>query len=143
QSIKKSPLKEGLHVRKNNRSRKKRILITQMNPRSPISEQYRSVLTNLQFAAVDDALQSLLITSYNMHEGKTMTAANLAIVYAQQGKKVLLIDADLRKPTIHYSFRLDNLRGLSSLLVGETTLADTIASSSIDHLDLIPCGPVP
>ncbi len=130
-------------MRKNNRSRTNRLLITQMNPRSPISEQYRTVRTNLQFAAVDDALQSLLITSSNMDEGKTMTAANLAIVYAQQGKKVLLIDADLRKPTIHYSFRLDNLRGLSSLLVGETTLADTIASSSIDHLDLIPCGPVP
>lgn len=72
-----------------------------------------------------------------------MTTANLATVYAQQGKKVLLIDADLRKPTVHYTFRLDNLRGLSNILVGEVRLEDAIHSSSVDHLDVISSGPIP
>lgn len=72
-----------------------------------------------------------------------MTTANLAVVYAQQGKKVLLIDADLRKPTVHYTFRLDNLNGLSNLLVGDGHLSQIAESSSIDNLDIISSGPIP
>ncbi|WP_152657630.1 CpsD/CapB family tyrosine-protein kinase [Oceanobacillus sp. CFH 90083] len=122
---------------------KMRHLITHTNPRSPISEQYRTVRTNLQFASVDNEITSMLLTSAGPAEGKSMTTANLAVVYAQQGKKVLLIDADLRKPTIHYTFRLDNLRGLSNILVGETTLEETVESSDITNLDVISCGPIP
>ncbi len=72
-----------------------------------------------------------------------MTAANLAVVYAQQGKKVLLIDSDLRKPTVHYTFRLDNLRGLSNILVGENILEETVAATGVDNLDVVTCGPIP
>jgi len=72
-----------------------------------------------------------------------MTTANLAVVYAQQGKKVLLIDADLRKPTVHYTFRLDNLNGLSNLLVGDGHLNQIAEASSIDNLDIISSGPIP
>ncbi|HEX6594181.1 MAG TPA: CpsD/CapB family tyrosine-protein kinase [Bacillota bacterium] len=118
-------------------------LITNMNPRSIISEQYRTIRTNLQFAAVDLPLKSIVITSPSPEEGKTITTANMAVVAAQQGKKVLLIDADLRKPTLHYMFWLDNLRGLSTILVGETSLEETVATSDIDHLDVISCGPIP
>jgi len=92
-------------------SNKMRHLITKLNPRSPISEQYRTIRTNLQFSSVDEDLQSLLVTSPGPGAGKSITAANLAVVYAQQGLKTLLIDADLRKPTVHYTFRLNNLRG--------------------------------
>lgn len=120
-----------------------RHLITQLNPLSPISEQYRTVRTNLQFAAVDSELKTILVTSSGPSEGKSMTVANLAAVYAQTGKKVLLIDADLRKPTVHYTFRLDNLRGLSNILVGETRLEETAHQTSVDHLDVISSGPIP
>ncbi|GAB3042043.1 CpsD/CapB family tyrosine-protein kinase [Virgibacillus ainsalahensis] len=132
-------------ARKKNQSKPSKIrhLITKLNPRSPISEQYRTVRTNLQFASVDDDLQSMIVTSSGPGEGKSMTTANLAVVYAQQGKNVLLIDADMRKPTVHYTFRMDNLRGLSSILVGETTMAETAEASDIDNLDLISCGPIP
>lgn len=120
-----------------------RHLITKLNPRSPISEQYRTIRTNLQFSSVDETLQSILITSPNAAAGKSITSANVAIVYAQQGKKTLLIDADLRKPTVHYTFRLDNLRGLSNVLVGDSTIEDAIEKSDVDNLDILSCGPIP
>src|SRR5690625_167264 len=118
-----------------------RHLITQLNRRSPISEQYRTLRTNLEFSSVDNPLKSILVTSSSPSEGKSMTTANLAVVYAQQGLKVLLIDADLRKPTVHYTFRLDNLRGLSNILVNEATLQETAVASDVDNLDVISCGP--
>src|SRR5699024_3013625 len=76
-------------------------------------------------------------------EGKSSTIANLAVVFAQQGKKVLLVDADMRKPTIHYTFRVDNRKGLSSVLVGETSLQEAINTSDVAGLDLLSCGPIP
>src|SRR5690625_3129262 len=129
--------------RKQARQNQVRHLITQLNPRSPISEQYRTLRTNLEFSSVDKDLKTILVTSSSPGEGKSMTTANLAVVYAQQGKKVLLIDADLRKPTVHYTFRLDNLRGLSNILVNEARLEETAHSTGIDHLDVISSGPIP
>ncbi|WP_339316184.1 CpsD/CapB family tyrosine-protein kinase [Oceanobacillus sp. FSL W7-1304] len=125
------------------KNNKMRHLITKISPRSPISEQYRTVRTNLQFASADEEIQTLLLTSAGPSEGKSMTTANLAVVYAQQGKKVLLIDADLRKPTIHYTFRLDNLKGLSNVLVGDIPLQEAVVPSEVQDLDLISCGPIP
>lgn len=120
-----------------------RHLITKLNPRSPISEQYRTIRTNIQFASVDDELHSILITSSGSNEGKSTIAANLAVVYAQQGKKVLLIDSDMRKPSVHYTFRLDNLRGLSSVLIGENSLTQVVEHGGEENLDIIPSGPIP
>lgn len=120
-----------------------RHLIAQLNPRSPITEQYRTLRTNLQFSAVDEPLNSILVTSTNPSEGKSITAANLAVVYAQAGNKVLLIDADMRKPTVHYTFRLNNLRGLSNVLIGDCALEQASSSSDVDHLDVLTSGPIP
>lgn len=120
-----------------------RHLITQLNPRSPISEQYRTVRTNIEFSSVDEPIRSIVITSSGPSEGKSLTAANTAVVFAQQGKKVLLIDSDLRKPTVHYTFRLDNLRGLSNLLVQETSIEEVVSRSDIENLDIISSGPIP
>lgn len=120
-----------------------RHLITKSNPRSPISEQYRTIRTNLQFASVDGDLKTMLVTSAGPSEGKSSTVANLAIVFAQQGKRVLLIDADMRKPTVHYTFRVDNRRGLSSVLVGELLLEEATTKSDIPDLDVLAAGPIP
>jgi len=122
---------------------KMRHLIAKLNPRSPISEQYRAIRTNLQFSAIDEAIKTIVITSPGPSAGKSITAANLAVVYAQQGMKTLLIDADLRKPTVHYTFRLDNLRGLSSVLIGESSFEDAVEESDVDNLQVLSCGPVP
>src|SRR5690625_8031 len=129
--------------KKQTATNKMRHLITKLNPRSPVSEQYRTIRTNLQFSSVDEDLQSILITSAGPGAGKSITAANLAVVYAQQGLKTLLIDADLRKPTVHYTFRLNNLTGLSNVLVGSSTLENAVERVDVDYLDVLSCGPIP
>ena len=76
-------------------------------------------------------------------EGKSLTTANVAVVFAQQGKKVLLVDADLRKPTVHYTFRADNTSGLSNYLVRNRSLKELAKESRVENLDLLPSGPIP
>ncbi|SFB00840.1 capsular exopolysaccharide family [Lentibacillus halodurans] len=131
--------------RKKNQSKNSKIrhLVAKVNPKSPIAEQYRTVRTNLEFSSADSELKSLLLTSSGPAEGKSSSIANLAVTYGQQGKKVLLVDADMRKPTVHYTFRLDNLSGLSNILVGDTSLQDTAANTDVENLDVVACGPIP
>lgn len=120
-----------------------RHLITKLNPKSPISEQYRTIRTNIQFSSVDKPIRSILVTSAGPGAGKSITSANLAVVHAQQGMKVLLVDADMRKPTVHYTFRLANLRGLSNVLVGDSSLEDTVEQTDVENLHVLSSGPVP
>lgn len=120
-----------------------RHLITKINPKSPISEQYRTVRTNIQFSSIDKDLKSILVTSSGPEEGKSTVTANLAVAYAQQGKRILLVDADLRKPTAHYTFRLNNLVGLSNVLVGENVLEEAADQTEIESLDVLTSGPIP
>ncbi|MDL5376343.1 CpsD/CapB family tyrosine-protein kinase [Exiguobacterium mexicanum] len=120
-----------------------RELITVLKPKSPISEQYRTIRTNLEFTAVDDDLQTMVITSASSGEGKSTTSSNLAVVYAQQGKRVLLVDCDMRRPTAHFTFRLSNGIGLSTVLAKKTTVEKAIHSTQIENLDLIAAGPIP
>lgn len=120
-----------------------RHLVAKINPKSPIAEQYRTLRTNIQFSSIDKKIQTLLLTSSEPSAGKSMSAANLAIVYAQQGMKTLLIDADMRKPTIHYTFRMDNLTGLSNALVDNLSFEAIAKSFDVDDLYIIPSGPIP
>jgi len=122
---------------------KQRMLITHLNPKSPIAEQYRTIRTNIDFSLADRNLRSLVVTSSGPGEGKSMTTANLAVVMAQQGRKVLLVDADLRKPTVHYTFRLINTEGLSNLLTKRAKLTDVITKTDVDNLYVITSGPIP
>ncbi|MGD6776272.1 CpsD/CapB family tyrosine-protein kinase [Sutcliffiella horikoshii] len=120
-----------------------RHLISDKLPKSPISEQYRTIRTNIQFSSVDQNLRSIMVTSSGPAEGKSTTASNLAVVNAQQGKKVLFVDSDLRKPTAHYTFQQDNFRGLTTVLTRQTSLSETIQSTRIENLDILTSGPIP
>lgn len=132
-------------AKKKNKSIQKaaRKLITVENPKSIVSEQYRTVRTNIRFSTTDDDLRSILFTSSSPSEGKSTSAANIAIVFAQEGRRVLLIDADMRKPTMHHTFHINNGRGLSSLLTRQATMQEVIIDSEIENLFLMPCGPIP
>jgi succinoglycan biosynthesis transport protein ExoP len=108
------------------------------------SEAYRLVRTNLEFVSPDSPLRSLLVTSAGPGEGKSTTAANLAIVLAQAGKRVILIDADLRKPVLHRLFGIANQQGLSNLLLSSVErLEGYLQPSGTPSLRLLPSGPLP
>lgn len=124
-------------------SRSKRHLIAKKDPKSPITEQYRTIRTNIQYASVDQAIRSIVVTSTAPMEGKSTTTANLAVVFAQQGKKTLLIDADLRKPTAHYTFQLPNTVGLTSVLTKQVELMDAVYMTDVENLFVLTSGPIP
>ncbi|MFD1862010.1 CpsD/CapB family tyrosine-protein kinase [Planococcus chinensis] len=110
---------------------------------NPIAEQFRRLRTNINFSFSNQEVQSLVITSAAATEGKSWIAANLAIIYAQEGKKVLLVDSDMRNPTVHKNFNVSNDVGLSNVLAGEMKAEAAIKKTFVEHLDLMPCGPVP
>ncbi|WP_307411841.1 CpsD/CapB family tyrosine-protein kinase [Neobacillus ginsengisoli] len=114
-----------------------------LDSKSPISEQYRTIRTNIQFSTVDHDIKSLMVTSAGPGEGKSTTVANLAVAFAQQGKKVLLVDADLRKPTVHYTFNQTNTFGLTSVLTKQLTLEKAISETDEKNLFILPSGPIP
>lgn len=121
----------------------KRKLVTKTAPKSPISEQYKTIRTNINFSSVDREMRSIMVTSSGPGEGKSTTAANLAVVFAQQGKSVLLVDADMRKPTAHYTFNVNNTFGFTTVLTRQKMLREVVYQTDVDHLDLLTCGPVP
>ncbi len=114
-----------------------------MNPMLPITEQYRQIRTSIQFSSVDKTIKSIVLASAQSGEGKSTTASNLAIVLAQQGNQVLLVDADLRKPSIHYAFRVSNIDGLTNVLTKEVELDSAIKQTDIHNLSLLTSGAKP
>ncbi|TKH02926.1 CpsD/CapB family tyrosine-protein kinase [Peribacillus simplex] len=118
-------------------------LIAQTNPKSPITEQYRLIRTNIQFSSVDKEIKTIVVTSAEPNDGKSTTAANLAIVLAQEEKKVLIVDADLRKPSVHYAFNLSNIHGLTSVLTKKMDLKKAILKTNVSNLDILTSGPIP
>lgn len=118
-------------------------LITAVEPKNVVAEQFRTVRTNIDFSSVDKRLKTLLFTSSDVSEGKSTVSANTAVTWAQQGKKVLFIDADLRRPTLHSTFGLTNTQGLSTILVNNEDYHAITVPSVIDNLSVITSGPVP
>ena len=121
----------------------KRRLLAHNSPKDPVAEQYRTIRTNIQFSGADQEIKSIVLTSTGPGEGKSTTASNLATVYAQQGLRVLLIDADLRKPTAHYTFRLENHVGLTNVLTKQSTLGQAVQGTEVPELFLLTSGPIP
>lgn len=115
-------------------------LITFIEPKSPISEAYRTLRTNIQFSSFDEDIRVIYTTSALPSEGKSTTSANLAVTFAQGGVKTLLVDCDLRKPNVHKIFGLSNTRGLSNLLVKEQGLEKIIYQSGIENLHILTSG---
>lgn len=121
-----------------------RYTITSMNPKSPISEQYRTIRTTIEFKMIDQGIKSFLVTSSEASAGKSTTIANLAITFAQQGKKVLLIDADLRKPTVNLIFKVQNRVGLTNVLMNQSSITDAQQRTRVsENLTIISSGPIP
>ncbi len=112
-------------------------------PRSMVAEAFRRIRTNLQFAAPADRQRTILVTSPIPQDGKTTVASNLAIVQAQSGRRILLIDANLRRPELQRVFEGISQQGLTNILVGEGTLATCVSKSKIPNLDVIGSGPLP
>lgn len=119
-------------------------IVAYLRPRDPLSEAYRVLRTNLGFSAIDGELRSILVTSGSPGEGKSTTAANLAIVMAQAGKRVVVIDSDLRRPVQHKILSVGNNRGLTTaLLDGETPVTFHLQNTKIRGLRVLSSGPIP
>ena len=119
-------------------------LATLDHPRSGVAEAYRTLRTSIEFASIDAPIRTLLVTSSLPGEGKTSTAANLAVAFAQAGRRVLLVDADLRKPGIHLVFDAPNSHGLTTLLRTDDVSLDGIARATTQaNLRILTTGPLP
>ena len=117
-------------------------IISLINPKSPVTEAYRTLLTNIEYSSVDKQIQMIAVTSSAPSEGKTTTATNLAVAYSETGKNVLLVDCDLRKPRLHEVFNTSNLIGLTSVLASKSSLNDTVKPVK-DGLSILTSGPIP
>lgn len=123
-------------------------LIININPKSMFSESIKSIRTNLQFSAIDKELKTILLTSPEAGNGKSFVSANLAVAYAQDGKKVLIIDCDLRRGRQHEIFNVMNQTnsGYSNLILNykdEIKMSRYVVKTEVKNIDLIPTGPTP
>lgn len=109
----------------------------------PVCESYRTVRNSIRFSCLDNPLKRILITSAGPGEGKTLTAVNLSISIAREGKKVLLMDADLRRSMVHMYFNMDDKVGVTSVLLGEKDIKDAIFKTEQEGLFVMPAGTVP
>jgi len=119
-------------------------LVTLTEPRSPVSEAYRTLRTNLEFSSLDHPLHSLLVTTPADSVDKIKTLANLAVIMAEGGRRVILVDSDLRRPELHTVFGVDNSSGLSELLRGSVDdVVSLLRETGVDSLRLLTSGELP
>lgn len=118
-------------------------LVSYTEPNGMIAEQFKTIRTNIQFSSVDKQLQSILFTSSEPSEGKSTISNNMAVTWTDQGTKVVLVDADLRRPAVHRSFDVSNRMGLTNYLSGNADLSAVVRETMVKDLSVITSGPVP
>ena len=119
-------------------------LITLTEPRSQAAEAYRTLRTNLTFAALDNPIETLVVTSAAPDEDKTKILANLAVTMAQSERRTILVEADLRRPGLRELFGIDSERGLTSMIVEDAALDNPpLVETGVENLWLLPSGPLP
>ncbi|EUJ19645.1 CpsD/CapB family tyrosine-protein kinase [Listeria aquatica] len=118
-------------------------LLTQIDSYSPLYEQFRMIRTGIDFTSIDKENNVVMVTSSESGTGKSTIASNIAVVTAQSGKKTLLIDTDLRKPTIHKIFSKNMYNGLSNLITGDLELEEVLQKTSVNNLSIMTSGIIP
>ncbi|AHM57308.1 tyrosine-protein kinase YwqD [Peptoclostridium acidaminophilum DSM 3953] len=118
-------------------------LIVLNKPKSPVSEAYRGVRTNIQFSNVDKNIKTILVTSSKQGEGKTTTVSNIAITMADLGKKTVIIDCDLRRPRLHKAFGMTNIGGVTDILLNSDSYKGYLKRTGIENLEIITAGQIP
>lgn len=118
-------------------------LVTLRDPSSMAAEAYRTLRTNIQFSSLDKPIRTLLATSTAPDEGKSTTLANLAVTIAQAEQRVILVDCDLRRPSVHTLFNVPNERGLTSAILAQAEDALPLQATSVPGLSLLTSGPLP
>ncbi|MDD4343397.1 MAG: CpsD/CapB family tyrosine-protein kinase [Eubacteriales bacterium] len=120
-----------------------RPIVTTLSPKSPEAEAFRMLRTNLQFTSLDKDIRTICITSTGPEEGKSSIIVNLGITMAQAGKKVLIVDCDLRKPVQHKIFKIGNIAGVTTVLSGNKEISEVVKDTYVEGLQLITSGPIP
>ncbi|MGN9134674.1 CpsD/CapB family tyrosine-protein kinase [Clostridium sp. HCP1S3_B4] len=118
------------------------MFIVDEKPKSIAAEAYRTLRTNIQYSSFDEEIRTIVVTSSEPGEGKSTTAGNIAISFAQAAKKTVIIDCDLRKPSLHKKFKISNIGGLSDILIGKEKIDDVIHHFN-EELDVITSGKLP
>ena len=116
--------------------------VMERKPKSVVSEAYRTLRTNIQSSSFDKKIQTIVVTSAEAAEGKSTVSGNLALAFAQNEKRVIIVDCDLRKPSVHKNFKVSNLCGLSEVLIGKSELNNVIQNRN-EHLDILTSGKIP
>lgn len=118
-------------------------IVTVNDPKSPISEAYRNIRTNIEFSSIDSDLKAIVFTSSQPNEGKTTVISNLAVTFANLDKKVLIIDCDLRNPSIYKKFRISNMVGVTDVLLGRKDFNSCVQITNVNNLDILAGGEIP
>ena len=118
-------------------------IISIRKPKSPISESYRGIRTSIEFSNLDKEMKIINVTSSMQGEGKTTVIANLAVSFANLEKKVLLLEGDLRNPSVHRMFNISNINGLTDVLLNNKNFAECVHCTDVKNLHILTCGAVP
>ncbi len=118
-------------------------LVVDISPKSAISEAFRSIRTNLEFVSPSKGKRVITVTSTVGGEGKTFVSTNIAGIIALSGQKVIILDFDMRKPKVHLAFDKENIKGISTILIGKHSISECVHKTSLDNLDFISAGPIP
>lgn len=118
------------------------MFIVEKKPKSIAAEAYRTLRTNIQYSSFDKEIKAIVVTSSEPGEGKSTTAGNLALSFSQGEKSVIIIDCDLRKPSLHRKFKISNMIGLSDVLIGKEKISEAIHEHT-DNLHILTSGKLP